>query len=375
MVAMGVTAPPNEEFMSEVSDVEEIMEDEVSKNNNAVVSASAETVVELVHKGNLQNKEKEEWIGEAMSRVEDMFNRSGILETASLIKQHFGQQNQNKEKGKNITHVNNFNMSNLEQADRIVDSQSEVTIYRNAIIDQTEAPPSKRFSSSSEEEDVLGNVNTQENEGMTNVNLRELNQGQRTIIDNFISANRPSPMEQLEQHKRKNEQVLASRNKFVEDGQRPTTSSFGNGNMATVMVNNRESTQRQSPEEDRMDQIIRDAENSKAKIFQTPGNRNYNFDFEKKFVHSSMVDEEYMILAGHVDANIRVKIESGEYVDLAKLLPRDRVVSEDDQRLQMFVRNGQTFWMPMNDNVSISNFLKWEQAFRVYSRCVLKSTS
>ena len=98
---------------------------------------------------------------------------------------------------------------------------------------------------------------------------------------------------------------------------------------------------------------------------QTPGNE--VIDLGKNFVHSVMVDEDYLVLTAHVDELTKSKIERGEYVDLAKLLPKDRVAQEDDQRLQMMVRNGQTFWVPMNENVAINNFTRWELAFRAYS--------
>ena len=69
----------------------------------------------------------------------------------------------------------------------------------------------------------------------------------------------------------------------------------------------------------------------------------------------------------HVNAVTLNKILSGDYVDFAKLLPRDKVLQEEDQRLEVMVRGGHTYWVPASDreNVVISGFSKWEQAFRV----------
>ena len=59
----------------------------------------------------------------------------------------------------------------------------------------------------------------------------------------------------------------------------------------------------------------------------------------------------------------------GDYVDFSKLLPYNKVSIEDDHRMEMVNYGGQTFWVPASDKnqISISNFSKWEQAFRVFS--------
>ena len=82
-----------------------------------------------------------------------------------------------------------------------------------------------------------------------------------------------------------------------------------------------------------------------------------------------MVDEDYLLVASHVDSLTYSKIIASEYVDFAKLIPRDRVLQEDDgNRLELVIKNGKTFWAPANDtNTAISSFSRWEQAFRVYS--------
>ena len=75
------------------------------------------------------------------------------------------------------------------------------------------------------------------------------------------------------------------------------------------------------------------------------------------------------MLGGHLDQNLRQKIIQHEYVDFAHLLPRDRVKSESDNRLEMVNQNGHTYWIPYSDrdNLSISSYHKWELAFRVFS--------
>ena len=86
-----------------------------------------------------------------------------------------------------------------------------------------------------------------------------------------------------------------------------------------------------------------------------------------------MVDEGYMVVGSHIDEVTFRKIERGEYVDFGKLIPRDKVLMEDDGRMEMIVKGGKTYWSPVSEAVTISNFFKWEQAFRVFANIYTKS--
>ena len=61
------------------------------------------------------------------------------------------------------------------------------------------------------------------------------------------------------------------------------------------------------------------------------------------------------------------KIRHGEYVDFSKLLPKDHITVEEDSRMELVVKNGQTYWTPMSEVVVINCFSRWEQAFRIFS--------
>ena len=80
-------------------------------------------------------------------------------------------------------------------------------------------------------------------------------------------------------------------------------------------------------------------------------------------------------MGANLDQGIVDKIKKGEYVDFACLLPRDQQ-PEDDHRLELIYKNGQTFFMPAseqsNQNNGVSNLQKWEQAFRVFSNIYLQ---
>ena len=80
-----------------------------------------------------------------------------------------------------------------------------------------------------------------------------------------------------------------------------------------------------------------------------------------------------MVVGSHVDVSLVEKIQKGDYVDFGKLIPKDRVMAIEDSRMDVVIRNGRTFWVPVNDSTTINNFNKWEQAFRVYSNIYSKA--
>ena len=86
-----------------------------------------------------------------------------------------------------------------------------------------------------------------------------------------------------------------------------------------------------------------------------------------------MVDEGYFVVGAHLDETTVSKIGKGEYIDFGKLLPRDRVVAKEDCCMEMIIRNGKTFWVPVGNSVQINSFAKWEQAFRVFSNIYCKA--
>ena len=61
------------------------------------------------------------------------------------------------------------------------------------------------------------------------------------------------------------------------------------------------------------------------------------------------------------------KLEQGKYVDFGKLIAKDRWLEESGQEYKMIIKNGKSFYVPVTETTTISNFSKWEQAFRVYS--------
>ena len=113
--------------------------------------------------------------------------------------------------------------------------------------------------------------------------------------------------------------------------------------------------------------LIKEAEASKARIMEVPGNRpTVNLDFQ--FIHSALVDADYQLVAAHVDEGTQRKIENGEFVEFSKLLPRHKS-PEEDQRMQMVNHNGRAYYVPASEfeRTEINSLFRWDQAFRVFS--------
>ena len=119
--------------------------------------------------------------------------------------------------------------------------------------------------------------------------------------------------------------------------------------------------------EQHADEIIKEAERSKARMFEIPGNVNLNL--VNRQLNVNQMDEDYQMIDSHIDESIKRKILCFEYVDFCKLINRNHPYKDDDQRLEIVNHNGMTFLSPVADHevVQISSYGKWEQAFRVFS--------
>ena len=91
-----------------------------------------------------------------------------------------------------------------------------------------------------------------------------------------------------------------------------------------------------------------------------------------QYMHSAMVDESYKMVGAHLDEGIRSKILEFSYVDFARLLPRDRIIEEEDNRLTWVQKDGQPWLVPASNyessnNGGINSYAKWHLAFRIYA--------
>ena len=112
-----------------------------------------------------------------------------------------------------------------------------------------------------------------------------------------------------------------------------------------------------------LEQLVKNAENSRAKIYGVKG--------EAQQINVAMIDQDYQMIDAHIDESLRKKIINFEYVDFSKLLANQRAYHDEEggQHMEIVNKNGQTFLAPVSDKdrTNISSYLKWEQAFRVFS--------
>ena len=86
-----------------------------------------------------------------------------------------------------------------------------------------------------------------------------------------------------------------------------------------------------------------------------------------------IIDEDFLLVAAHVDEATKVKIRNFEYIDFGKLLPCDKILEEEDHRLMWINKGGQPWLVPAADaerldkGEVITSFSKWDQAFKIYS--------
>ena len=97
-------------------------------------------------------------------------------------------------------------------------------------------------------------------------------------------------------------------------------------------------------------------------------------EIDNSRIQAVLIDEDYLAIGTHVEVGLKQRIEVGAYVDLARLLPRNKVASEEDHRLEMVNKGGMSFWVPIADRElsAINSYIRWEQAFRVYMNVFAK---
>ena len=123
------------------------------------------------------------------------------------------------------------------------------------------------------------------------------------------------------------------------------------------------------------DEIIRNAERSKAHMYGVAGNDNnfcdYEVDERVNTLSVVAMDQDYQMIDAHLDEVLKRKILNFEYVEFNKLLAKHRTLKEDEgyQRLEIVNRNGQSFLSPVSecDALQINSYHRWEQAFCIFS--------
>ena len=123
------------------------------------------------------------------------------------------------------------------------------------------------------------------------------------------------------------------------------------------------------------DWILLDAERFKASIAAPKGNfqpndiNNSEVEWLRKFDN----DDDFFHVTCHIDANLKGKIEHGEFIDLDRLLPKDHNfigvphAFNDSHKLELMVKDGHPYFGAVQGENKINSVKKWDQAFRVYA--------
>ena len=136
-------------------------------------------------------------------------------------------------------------------------------------------------------------------------------------------------------------------------------------------------TRRPPPERTVAEKQIVDAEHFKVNIMPPTGkspeviqNMDQLFHSLTQFLQKmANEDDEFFHITCHVDVGLKAKIERGEFVELERLLPCDRLSKlSDDKALTLVNRDGNTYFVPSDSSSGkITKIRHWEQAFRVYA--------
>ena len=125
-----------------------------------------------------------------------------------------------------------------------------------------------------------------------------------------------------------------------------------------------------------VNRAILDAERFKASIqqpipginFNNPGTPRHDLEQLRQLRYLDD-DDEFFHTTCHIDAQLKARIEKGEFVELEKLVQkRTQLEPEVEGRMQLVNKDGMSYFVKAIDReTKINNVTKWEQAFRVYS--------
>ena len=88
-------------------------------------------------------------------------------------------------------------------------------------------------------------------------------------------------------------------------------------------------------------------------------------------IGSGLSDDDFFHLTCHIEPSLIHKIEKGEFVELEKLLPKDRMQftrgGGEENRLEWVQCDGSTYLVSAGRDAKITGIRQWEQAFRAYA--------
>ena len=428
-VVMEVTDQQESEFMSEENDSDDYQqqvlsmqdaefEDAMSENNNAV-SSEIETVVEVpleirkLYEDGIQTQKKQaeelansreeiKALKDSVARFEQMFSKQPIYlknpeyrirsevvkpkrsnETPDHSKARRPKQpehrRQSRGKDVNVEHYVNEGLSQIRSNSATTVYQPAVMPESNIMTDQMMAElgfmqmedPEIHFnfkrSSSSEEENEHDNgcmVSSDEFVDEQPTNLDELNNlGMEGVAD---VCEQPLPFSDRFYEREPEPSTSRRENTTQHDRERnyQPYKKQGGGDSAKQFDDGLAKT----------DQLIWNSERNQIRMYEVPGELQYNVNRDRSNTIFNSVDDDYIMVAAHVDQNMERKIAQGDYIDFTKLIPRDRLSVNSDHCMELVSKGGMSYFVPVSDREAqhIQNFHIWEKAFRVFSHIYMR---
>ena len=129
---------------------------------------------------------------------------------------------------------------------------------------------------------------------------------------------------------------------------------------------------------DLAERTIVEAEKFKAQI-AAPKGLEFLFDKfknERDIQRLLDTDDEFFHVSCHIDEQVKSKIARGDYIELDRLLPKDKFSMQpgddlDRKLVQLITKDGHTYLSPAQDSRGggggITSIRKWEHAFRTYA--------
>ena len=298
------------------SDARKSIQNSQSKGLNPIVDGEPNeepgTSGEVTSQDRLEQDYIDQRIETSLTKVQDYFERKfeDLSRVRDLEKQLEENQRQLRElKAKGSTNV----FWGVEDETAL----SEVTVYRNAVEMKRGSSSSEDFDTSEEQESLMVNLNVSEKAMAT--------ADKTPAVDRATTPRQGVPS----------------------------------------------TPKKKDTAEERSERIIAEAEAARARIYNAIGANQLipiNLNVDRPMANFSyQMDEDYLFVASHVDEVIRQKIINGEYVDFIKLIRKDKMSEEEEQKMIMVNKGGMSYWVPMSHrNQTISSYSKWDQAFRVF---------
>ena len=335
-----------EEFSDEDSETE-IQELVESANENENVNERRHTKIK--RRKSLTNTESsddelEEAELKSMQKFAKFLERSGYLNKQGggdreRRQEKFGRKPEKGSSGKHKTQLCQSNISSsettiYEQALPLMSSQNNTDDIVDKMIEENESIDEeitfkRRGSSSSDEkmdssDDLINEVIQVDHEQQ----YSQFGNNEKALFKQFL---------EYKMWEKKDKERRRSGDSHKNDG--PSTSRQDQRNYE------RDPSAWEAQEEAKT--LLLRAEKAKETMYSIPGKPILDADSQKgmfrlleanDMLMSALVDEDYTAVENHIDEVTQQKIISGQYVDLVKLIPKDKVAIRNDARMELVNR-------------------------------------